>query len=56
LWHVDLDPVSEPEQPLGPVAVPDQRVEWAQQGAGGDPVAMPLPQQLFLPFCLICSR
>ncbi len=34
---VNLDPVMEPEHPQGSVAVPDDRVERAQQGASDDP-------------------
>ena len=33
---VDLDPVMEPEYPLRPLSVPDDRVEGAEQGAGAD--------------------
>jgi hypothetical protein len=34
---VDLDPVLEAEGPQGSVSGPDNRVEWAQQGASADP-------------------
>ena len=37
LGHVDLDAVAEAEDPLGAGALPDQRVERAQQRPPGDP-------------------
>ena len=39
--RVDLDAVPEPEEPLGPVAEPDQRVERREQGARARPAAAP---------------
>ena len=41
LGHVDLDAVAEAEDPLGAGALPDQRVERAQQRAPGDPPRHP---------------
>src|SRR3546814_23857 len=32
LWHVDLDAVAEPEERLGAIPLPDERVERRQQG------------------------
>ena len=39
--RVDLDPVAEVEQPLGPVPAPHQRVERTDQRGGPDPPGQP---------------